>query len=160
MDDLIRDMGLTKENAQLLTSRLKECNLLDPACKVSKYRKRHLSFACFFTVSQPHSLCYCSDIFGVFIEIGIDYNPADWRLFIDSSVKCLKAVLLHNGNEFASIPVGHCVHMKEECENVTTLLNIIKYTSHNWKLCGDFKMLAFLLGQQGGCTKYSCFLCL
>ena len=68
MDDLIRDMGLTKENAQLLTSRLKECNLLDFTCKVSKYRKHHLSFARFFTVSQPHSLCYCSDIFGVFNE--------------------------------------------------------------------------------------------
>ena len=51
----------------------------------SKYRKRHLIFSRFFTVSQPHSLCYCSDIFGVFNEIGIDYNPADWRLFIDSS---------------------------------------------------------------------------
>ena len=84
IDDLIRNMGMTKENAQLLTSRLKECNLLDPTCKVSKYRKRHLSFAHFFTISQPHSLCYCSDIFGVFNEIRIDYNPADWRLFIDS----------------------------------------------------------------------------
>ena len=52
------------------------------------------------------------------------------------------------------------VHMKEEYENVKTLLNMIKYTSHNWELCGDFKMLAFLLGQQGGYTKYSCFLCL
>ena len=160
MDDLIRDMELIKENAEFLTSRLKECNLLDPTCKVSKYRKRHLSFARFFTVSQPHSLCYCSDIFEVFNEIGIDYNHADWRLFIDSSVKSLKAVLLHNGNEFVSIPVGHSVHMKEEYENVKTLLNIIKYTSHNWELCEDFKMLAFLLGQQGGYTKYSCFLCL
>ena len=37
---------------------------------------------------------------------------------------------------------------------------MIKYTSHNWELCGDLKMLAFLLGQQGGYTKYSCFLCL
>ena len=36
---------------------------------------------------------------------------------------------------------------------------MIKYTSHNWELCGDFNMLAFLLGQQGGYTKYSCFLC-
>ena len=78
MDDLIRDMGLTKENAQLLTSRLKECNLLDPTCKVSKYRKRHLSFARFFTVSQHRSLCYCSDIFGVFNEIGIDYSVGPW----------------------------------------------------------------------------------
>ena len=145
MDDLIRDMGLTKENAQLLTSRLKECNLLDPTCKVSKYRKRHLSFARFFTVSQPHSLYYYSDIFGVFNEIGIDYNPADWRLFIDSSVKSLKAVLLHNRNEFASISVGHSVHMKEEYENVKTLLNMMKYTSHNWELCGDFKMFRSVL---------------
>ena len=64
MDDLIRSMGLTKENAELLTSRLK-----DPTCKVTKYRKRHLSFASFFTVSQPHSLCYCSDIFGLFTKL-------------------------------------------------------------------------------------------
>ena len=57
--------------------------------------------------------------------------------------------MLHNGNEFPSIPVGHYVHMKEEYENVKTLF-MIKYTSHNWELCGDFKMLAFLLGQQRG----------
>jgi len=62
MGDLIRSMGLTKENAELLTSRLKEWHLLDPTCKVTKYRKRHLSFASFLTVSQPHSLYYCSDI--------------------------------------------------------------------------------------------------
>jgi len=47
-------------------------------------------------------------------------------LFIDSSVKSLKAVLLHNGIEFPSIPVGHSVHMKEEYENVKTLLDMIK----------------------------------
>ena len=58
MDDLVRSMGLTKENAELLTSRLKEWHLLDPTCKVTKYRKRHLSFTSFFTVSQPHSLCF------------------------------------------------------------------------------------------------------
>ena len=77
MDNLIRSMGLTKENAELLTSRFKEWHLLDPTCKVTKYRKRHLSCASFFTVSQPHSLCYCSDIFGLFNEIGIDYDPSD-----------------------------------------------------------------------------------
>ena len=53
-----------------------------------------------------------------------------------NTVKSLKAVLLHNGNEFPSIPVGHSVHMKEEYENVKTLLNRIKYTSHNWELWG------------------------
>ena len=46
-------------------------------------------------------------------------------MFIDSSVKSLKAVLLHNGNKFPSIPVGYSVHMKEEYKNVKALLNMI-----------------------------------
>ena len=105
-------------------------------------------------------MCYWSDIFGLFNKLGIYYNPSDWRWFIDSLVKSLKAVLLHNGSKFPSIPVGRSVHMKEEYENVKALLDMINSTSHNWELCGDFKMLGFLLGQQAGDTKYSCFLCL
>ena len=123
MDDLVRDMGLIKVNAELLTSRLKEWHLPDPICKVSKYKKRHLNFAHFFTLSQPHSLRYCLDIFGLFNKFGIDNNPSDWRLFIDSSDKSLKTVLFHNGNKFPSIRVGHSVHMKEKYENVETLLD-------------------------------------
>ena len=136
MDDLIRDVGLTNENAELLTSRLKEWHLLHPTSRVSKYRKRRISFAHFFTVSQPHSLCYCSDIFGLFNEIGRDYNPSDWRLFIDSSVKSLKAVLLLNDNKFPSIPMGLSEHMKEEHEKVKALFDMINYSNHNWELCG------------------------
>ena len=30
----------------------------------------------------------------------------------------------------------------------------------NGWLCGDLKVLSILLGQQGGYTKYPCFLCL
>ena len=112
-------MGLTKKNADLLTSRLQEWHSLDPTCKVSKYTERHLSFAHFFTVSQASIfVLYCSDILGLFNEVGIAYNSSDWRLFIDSSFKSLKAVLLHNGNKCPSIPVGHSVSMKEEYENV------------------------------------------
>ena len=81
-------------------------------------------------------------------------------MFIDNSVKILKAVLLHNGNKFPSIPLGHSVHMKEEYENVKALLDMINYTSQYWELCEDFKMLAFLLSQKERYTKYSCFLCL
>ena len=57
MDDLIQDMGLTKENTEFLTSRLKEWNLLHPTCKVSKYRKRHFSFARFLPF---HNLIRCA----------------------------------------------------------------------------------------------------
>ncbi|KAI6648768.1 hypothetical protein LOD99_7155 [Oopsacas minuta] len=50
--------------------------------------------------------------------------------------------------------------MKEDYENVKQLLLKINYAEFNWQLCGDFKMLGFLLGLQGSYTKYSCFLCL
>ena len=35
------------------------------------------------------------------------YNPDEWKLFIDSSKRSLKCVLLHNGNLSWSIPIGH-----------------------------------------------------
>jgi hypothetical protein len=158
LDDLIRDLGLTISNAELLTSRLKEWNLLDPSCKSSVYRKRHHQFASFFSVDD--SLCYCSDISGLFEQIGMEHDSSQWRLFIDSSSRSLKAVLLHNGNHYPSIPVAHSVQMKEDYTNVKHLLGKINYEHYKWDVCGDFKMLGFLLGLQGGYTKYSCFLCL
>ena len=45
--------------------------------------------------------------------LGIDYNAEEWSLFIDSSKRSLKGVLLNNGNKYASIPVAHSVHLKE-----------------------------------------------
>ena len=50
--------------------------------------------------------------------------------------------------------------MKEDRESVKILLELIRYNNHNWDVCKDFKMIAFLLGLQGGYTKHSCFLCL
>ena len=88
------------------------------------------------------------------------YTPLEWRLFIDSSKRSLKCVLLHNGNKLASIPIGHSVQMKETYENIKTILDRIKYAEHDWVICGDLKVLSMLLGQQSGYTKYSYFLCL
>jgi len=39
------------------------------------------------------------------------------------------------------------------------LLEKIKYDEFNWKLCGDLKAVALLLGMQLGYIKYRCFLC-
>lgn len=97
---------------------------------------------------------------GLFEEIGIPCIPSDWRLFIDSSSKSLKAVLLHNGNKFPSLPVAHSVMLKENYDSVKMVLESIKYREYNWPLIGDFKMVAFLMGIQGGYTKYPCHLCL
>ncbi|GBN54673.1 hypothetical protein AVEN_155205-1 [Araneus ventricosus] len=40
------------------------------------------------------------------------------------------------------------------------ILEKINYQEYRWMVCGDFKMLTMLLGQQAGYTKYPCFLCL
>ena len=85
----------------------------------------------------------------------VKHDPDEWRLFIDSSKTSLKAVLLHNGNVLPSIPVGHAIHMKETYESMKELLSCIKYEQHQWHLSGDLKVVALLLGLQGGYTKYS-----
>ena len=54
-DDLIRDLGLTKSKAELLTSRLNEWNLLGDDCKSTAYRKRHSECSVYFDVIE--NLC-------------------------------------------------------------------------------------------------------
>ena len=39
------------------------------------------------------------------------------------------------------------------------VLNKLCYSEHNWVICVDIKISNFLLGQQGGYTKNSCFFC-
>ena len=87
LDDLSRDLGLTKAKAEILSSRLKEWNLLAPSCNISKPRKQHVTFANFHAMSSDSghpSLCYGTDVQGLFRMIGIVYSASDWRLFIDS----------------------------------------------------------------------------
>ena len=41
------------------------------------------------------------------------HTPSEWRLFIDSTKRSLKCVLLHNGNKLASVPIRHSIQIKE-----------------------------------------------
>ena len=117
-----------------------------------------MEFSVYFDVIED--LCYCKDVEGLFRAVGIDHDPTQRRLFIDSSTKNLKAVLLHNSNIYPSIPLAYTLQMKEDYENVKQLLIKINYAQFMRYVYGDFKMLEFLLGLQGGYTKYSCFFCL
>ena len=105
-------------------------------------------------------LCYCYDIEGLFQAMGIPCNPSDGRLYIDSSSRSLKAVLLHNTNKCPFIPLAHLVHIKEEYQYIKILLSALKYDQYSWEVIGDFKMVAFLVGFQGGFSKFQCYLCL
>jgi len=91
--------------------------------------------------------------------LGHEFNPNKWRLFIDSSKVSLKVVLIHNGKRFPSVPLAHAADMKESYESMKLLLGKIKYDEFKWKLCGDLKVVALLLGMQLGYTNYCCYLC-
>jgi len=102
---------------------------------ISVYHKRHEDF-----FKMERGLVACTDIDGLKQTLGINHNPLDWRLLIDSSKLSLKAVLLHNGSTLPSIPVGHSMHNKESYENMKILMDAINYDKFKWQICGDLKV--------------------
>ena len=79
---------------------------------------------------KENNLVACCDVNGFMKALNIEYNPEEWRLFIDSSKLSLKAVLLYNGNSSPSTPLRHGVDMKETYDNMKLLLDVIKYEEH------------------------------
>jgi hypothetical protein len=76
---------------------------------------------------KEDDLVFCYDVDGLLNALGIQHDPQEWRLFIDSSKLNLKAALLHNGNQHPSIQVGHAVHMKESL-NTASMAGIFVVT--------------------------------
>ena len=158
LNDLIRELQLTKGKSELLGSRLREKNMLASGVKFSWYRNREKEFRKYY--AQEDQLVFCMDIRNLLLQLGEkEYDPSTWRLFIDSSKRSLKAVLLHNSNVLASIPLAHSTKLSESYETLKLVLGKIKYHEHEWQICGDLKVIGLLLGQQRGYTKYPCFLC-
>ena len=59
LNELLRDLTLSKEKAELLASRPQQKNLIEKNVCVTYFRKRRRNLASFFTVQGP--LCYCHD---------------------------------------------------------------------------------------------------
>ena len=95
-------------------------------------------------MSEP--ICFCIDVYSLFKRLMILHEPCQWRLFIDSSRRSLKAVLLHNGNKFSFIPIAHSTQLRKTYENMKLVLEKITYSTYRLDICGNFKMLGFLLG--------------
>ena len=99
LSNLIRDLSLAKESSEVLASRLKDRNLLQHGTKITFYRTRDKDFVPFF--DDQLNFVFCKDIPGVLMKLGVTENsPADWRLFIDSSKRSLKCVILHTTNVY------------------------------------------------------------
>lgn len=157
LNDLVRDLNLSKSQSELLASRLKGWNMLEQGTKICSFRNRQQDLEHLFSMEEE--LVYCNDVDSLLDAMGKEHKPNEWRLFIDSSKTSLKAVLLHNGNEYPSVPLAFAAGMKETYENMRLLLTKVNYDNHQWQLCGDLKVIALVLGLQLGYTKFCCFLC-
>ena len=60
---------------------------------------------------------------------------------MDSSKRSLKCVLLHNGNLYGSVPLGHSTTLKEKYDEIKFILEKISYRQHQWIICVDLKMV-------------------
>ena len=100
----------------ILGSRLLEWNLLQKDTKVCFFRNCQQEFQDFYSVEND--LVYCNNICGVMDVLYHEHKTTtEWRMFIDSSKTSLKAVLLHNGNKFPSLPLAYATNIKETYEN-------------------------------------------
>ena len=158
LQDLARDLCLSKEKSELLGSRLKQWNLLQKGANTTIFRKKHLVLASYFCLEDD--ICFCKDISGLMLSLDQEYKADEWRLFIDSNKTSLKAVLLHNGNQKPSVPVAYSGNTTETYHAMKKLLMCIHCDDHKWHICGDLKVIGLLLALQLGYTKYMCFLCL
>ncbi|KAH9631060.1 hypothetical protein HF086_015045 [Spodoptera exigua] len=72
LNDLVRDLNLSKKQSELLGSRLKEWNLLHHNTKVSYFRNRDQHFRMFF--SQDGDLVFCNNINELMKMLDIDFD--------------------------------------------------------------------------------------
>ena len=151
LNNLVRELRLSKECAQLLGLRLEQRNLLESCTEYNFYGNRQIHFQEFFTSDEKFSQVYCKNISNL-IEVffNYSYNPKDWKLYIDLCKKSFKAFLLSKYDN-CFIPIGY------SSISVHSLLAAINYQSHLWSIYGDFKIIGQVLGLQ---ERQPCNLCL
>ena len=117
-------------------------------------RRRESSYVDFY--KPQDQICFCVDIKGLLLKFSYSDDPNNWYLFMDSSQRSFKAILIEK-NTLKIIPVAYSSENKKE--TIEQVLNKIKYDSYKWYISGDFKMIGLLMGLQAGNTQHSCFLC-
>ena len=123
LNDLFRDLGLSQELLEILACRLNEKNRIRVNTKIAICRSREQKLLGYFT--KEENLVYCNDMKRLLLELGIpnyQYNPHDWRLFIDYAKVSSKRVSLHSGNSYTSGPTGYSTAMKEQYKSVKIVL--------------------------------------
>ena len=120
---------------------------------------------CIQSLDQPWTLhVYCHNIQGLLVELGITiYNSTEWRLFIDSSKRSLKCILLQNPPPQYSIQ--YCTQLGRQLSSPNWAFSlsswrIRKHTDSYWVVAISQTKLYSCVDLQRGYTKYPCFLCM
>ena len=88
--------------------------------------------------------------------MGLDYDAFEWRLFMNSSSRILKEILLHHGNSLLSFPIGYSVQIKETHKSMDHLPFAVNYPEA--QICEDLNVVGLVLRIQDVYTEYLCFL--
>lgn len=160
LDILIRSLKLSQRKSIILAKDLKEKKLLSSGANVYAARGRQRKFTNFFTSIEHNSFAYCHDIQRLVLSMHREYKPTEWRLFIDSSKRSLKAVLLHESNSISPVPIALSRNTKENYLSMKKIIEMVNYCDHQWKICADLKVVTLLRGMQTGYTKNMCFMCM
>ena len=83
LNDLVRDLSLTKEKSELFFLRLKKSNALQKEVNCTYFRSRHVSFQDFFSAHKKVSYCSNTDV--LFKALESEHHSNKWRLLIDLS---------------------------------------------------------------------------
>lgn len=167
LNDIVRLLLLSKEKSEQLAAILKALQLLEDGVNVTFYRTREDEILAFFD-DDGNGTAYLSNIHLFFKWLNFNYNPNDWRLFIDSNStdkqQSLKVFLLFNKNtevqdDLPPVLLLYSNTLKENYQDLSKVLSLIKYNLHKWQFCGDLKVMNCIAGIGGGSHKHPCLFC-
>ena len=70
LNDLVRDLSLSKEKAEALGSRLQQWNLL---------QEGHKNLSALYQLAND--VCFCTDVNGLKQQLGYEHTPNEWSIF-------------------------------------------------------------------------------
>ena len=76
LNDLVRDLELSKSKTELLASRLQQWNLLKENVQITSFRNRRQQLEPFFR--KEDDLVFCCDVDGLMNALGIKHDPQEW----------------------------------------------------------------------------------
>lgn len=166
IDNLVNKLNLSQENAEKLENELKVW--LEPGVKLKAkglYHDPKDQFRQFFEANNDNTMVYCNNIDKIMQAMDVsEYKALDWRLFIDSSENNIKMALLNKDDRKPPIPIAYqktVVRIGEDmhlCDKMKSLLQIIEYDKHQWKISCDLGTMGVLFGHRKFLEKH-CFLC-